>query len=149
LPGSRKRFRHWGGHSDWSASAEATASMRIDKPLLARQRPHVQLPRVAAVIWQPWRACHVVFASATCALRWLDACFLPGLGMGTPPGSRPNELPWSRSIGFTPEPVITSSLEPGVRLLHRPCRPLLRGLEQAHRTALDDHVHRTPRLNGF
>src|SRR5829696_6226297 len=38
------------------------------------------------------------------------------------------------------------ALEPGVRLLHRPCRPLLRGLEQAHRTALDDHVHRTPRL---
>src|SRR5215213_9347524 len=38
------------------------------------------------------------------------------------------------------------ALEPGVRLLHRPCRPLLRGLEQAHRAALDHHVHRTPRL---
>src|SRR5829696_5636916 len=38
------------------------------------------------------------------------------------------------------------ALEPGVRLLHRPRRPLLRGLEQAHRSALDDHVHRTPRL---
>src|SRR3954465_12219735 len=41
---------------------------------------------------------------------------------------------------------ITSSLEPGVRILHRPCRPLLRGLEQAHRAALDDHVHRPTRL---
>src|SRR3954471_10007050 len=42
--------------------------------------------------------------------------------------------------------AITSSLEPGVRILHRPCRPLLRGLEQAHRAALDDHVHRPTRL---
>ena len=25
-------------------------------------------------------------------------------------------------------------------------RPLLRGLEQAHRATLDDHVHRPPRL---
>src|SRR3954453_4427192 len=41
---------------------------------------------------------------------------------------------------------ITSSLEPGVHILHRPCRPLLRGLEQAHRAALDDHVHRPTRL---
>src|SRR6478752_3379765 len=41
---------------------------------------------------------------------------------------------------------ITSSLEPGVRILHRPCRPLLRGLKQAHRAALDDHVHRPTRL---
>src|SRR5829696_4578272 len=41
---------------------------------------------------------------------------------------------------------ITSSLEPRVRILHRPCRPLLRGLEQAHRAALDDHVHRPTRL---
>src|SRR3954447_2931479 len=41
---------------------------------------------------------------------------------------------------------ITSSLEPGVRILHRPCRPLLRGLEQAHRATLDDHVHRPTRL---
>src|SRR4051812_46365019 len=38
------------------------------------------------------------------------------------------------------------ALEPGVRLLHRPCRPLLRGLEQAHRAALDDHVHRPTRV---
>ena len=29
-----------------------------------------------------------------------------GLCTGTPPGSRPNELPWSRSIGFTPEPAM-------------------------------------------
>src|SRR3954468_23218957 len=41
---------------------------------------------------------------------------------------------------------ITSALEPGVRILHRPCRPMLRGLEQAHRAALDDHVHRPTRL---
>src|SRR5215207_11279117 len=41
---------------------------------------------------------------------------------------------------------ITSSLEPGVRILHRPCRPLLPGLDQAHRAALDDHVHRPTRL---
>src|SRR3954467_12798529 len=38
------------------------------------------------------------------------------------------------------------ALEPGVRILHRPCRPLLRGLEQAHRAALDDHVHRPTRV---
>src|SRR4051812_25763441 len=38
------------------------------------------------------------------------------------------------------------ALEPGVRLLRRPRRSLLRRLEQAHRTALDDHVPRPPRL---
>src|SRR4051795_13697557 len=37
-------------------------------------------------------------------------------------------------------------LEPDLRLLQRHPRPLLRGVEQAHRSALAHHVHRTARL---
>ena len=38
------------------------------------------------------------------------------------------------------------AIEPGVRLLRRHCRALLRRLEQARRPALDHHVHRTARM---
>src|SRR4029450_11204899 len=37
-------------------------------------------------------------------------------------------------------------LPPDLRLLPRHPRPLLRGVEQAHRSALAHHVHRTARL---
>ena len=35
------------------------------------------------------------------------------------------------------------ALEPNLQILRRHRRPLLRRLEQAHRSALADHVHRT------
>ena len=38
--------------------------------------------------------------------------------------------------------TITSSLQPDLQILRRHPRPLLRGLEQARRSALDHYVHR-------
>jgi hypothetical protein len=38
------------------------------------------------------------------------------------------------------------ALEPNLQILRRHRRPLLRRLEQAHRSALADHVHRTARM---
>ena len=40
-------------------------------------------------------------------------------------------------------------LEPDLHLLPRHPRPLLRGVEQAHRSALADHVHRPERLGSW
>src|SRR5277367_1463806 len=38
------------------------------------------------------------------------------------------------------------ALEPNLQILRRYRRPLLRRLEQAHRSALADHIHRTARM---
>jgi hypothetical protein len=38
------------------------------------------------------------------------------------------------------------ALEPGLQILRRYRRSLLLRLEHAHRSALEDHVHRAPRL---
>jgi hypothetical protein len=36
------------------------------------------------------------------------------------------------------------AVESGVQIIRRYCRPLPLGLEHAHRSALEDHVHRSP-----
>src|SRR5277367_1200709 len=44
-------------------------------------------------------------------------------------------------------PARQLALKPNLQILRRPRRPLLRGLEQARRSTLADHVHRPSQLD--
>ena len=113
----------------FSQSSEA-----ISAGLLASARPLLLaccLSTSTSQTWSPWRL-----------RRCPESLENPQNRRSWPPGAR---------LSGPPPPKCASSRcrrdrEPGLQILRRYRRSLLLRLEQAHRSALEDHVRRTPRL---
>src|SRR3954464_3417724 len=102
--------------------------------------------------------------SPSTALMLRAACSIPPIQTPNPSKNGPSSSRYPTVNHFRPKPIGGEGarvepgrehlavhageldLQPDLRLLQRHPRPLLRGVEQAHRSALAHHVHRTARL---